>query len=64
MIRENKRSLNKTIRKLDREIVRLKDEERKVVNDIKNVTKQGQMDAVKIMAKDLVEQEIMSKGSY
>ena len=54
MMRENQRALNKTIRELEREKARLENEEKIVVIDIKNMAKQGQMDAVKIMAKDLV----------
>jgi len=54
LLRENKRVLERTMRDLDREKNRLETQEKKVIMDIKKLAKQGQMDAVKIMAKDLV----------
>ena len=42
------------IRELDRERTQLERQEKKLVVDIKKMAKSGQMDAVKIMAKDLV----------
>uniref|UniRef100_H2YDI7 Charged multivesicular body protein 2a n=1 Tax=Ciona savignyi TaxID=51511 RepID=H2YDI7_CIOSA len=54
MLRENQRLLNRTIRDLDRERVKMEGQEKKVIQDIKKMAKAGQMDAVKIMAKDLV----------
>eukprot|EP00794_Sanderia_malayensis_P017383 gene17383-19122_t len=54
MLRQHQRSLNRAIRDLDRERTKMENQEKKVINDIKKMAKQGQMDAVKIMAKDLV----------
>lgn len=54
MLRENQRALNKAMRDLDRERQRMEQQEKKVIADIKKMAKQGQQDAVKIMAKDLV----------
>ena len=42
------------IRELDRERTQLERQEKKLVTDIKKMAKSGQMEAVKIMAKDLV----------
>uniref|UniRef100_A0A6P7GSF9 Charged multivesicular body protein 2a isoform X1 n=1 Tax=Diabrotica virgifera virgifera TaxID=50390 RepID=A0A6P7GSF9_DIAVI len=54
MLRKNQRALNKAMRDLDREKQKMEQQEKKVINDIKKLAKEGQMDAVKIMAKDLV----------
>ncbi|XP_062518630.1 charged multivesicular body protein 2a-like [Corticium candelabrum] len=54
ILKQNQRALNKTIRELDRERSKLETQEKKVIADIKKMAKQGQMEAVKIMAKDLV----------
>uniref|UniRef100_A0A915HS42 Charged multivesicular body protein 2a n=1 Tax=Romanomermis culicivorax TaxID=13658 RepID=A0A915HS42_ROMCU len=54
MLRQNQRALNKAMRDLDRERTHLEQQEKKVIADIKMMAKKGQMDAVKVMAKDLV----------
>ncbi|XP_035662824.1 charged multivesicular body protein 2a-like [Branchiostoma floridae] len=54
MLKQNQRALNRAIRDLDRERGKLEQQEKKIIADIKKMAKQGQMDAVKIMAKDLV----------
>lgn len=54
MLRQNQRALTKAMRDLDRERGKMEQQEKKVIADIKKMAKQGQMDAVKIMAKDLV----------
>ncbi|CAF0737273.1 unnamed protein product [Brachionus calyciflorus] len=54
MLRNNQRALNKAMRDLDRERTHLETQEKKVIADIKKMAKMGQMDAVKVMAKDLV----------
>lgn len=54
MLRQNQRALNKAMRDLDRERAHLEQQEKKVIMDIKKMAKMGQMDAVKVMAKDLV----------
>ncbi|KAF0896918.1 hypothetical protein E2562_030768 [Oryza meyeriana var. granulata] len=54
LLRENKRMLDKSIREIERERQGLQAQEKKLITDIKKVAKQGQMGAVKIMAKDLI----------
>lgn len=54
MIRKNQRALNRAMRDLDREKMKMEQQEKKVIADIKKLAKEGQMDAVKIMALDLV----------
>lgn len=51
---QNQRALNKAMRDLDRERMKMEQQEKKVIADIKKLAKDNQMDAVKIMAKDLV----------
>ncbi|NXC47492.1 CHM2A protein, partial [Penelope pileata] len=54
LLRQNQRALTRAMRELDRERQKLEAQEKKIIIDIKKMAKQGQMDAVKIMAKDLV----------
>lgn len=54
MLRKNQRALTKAMRELDRERTKMEQQEKKIIADIKKMAKAGQMDAVKIMAKDLV----------
>ncbi|GJQ87627.1 hypothetical protein Trydic_g17455 [Trypoxylus dichotomus] len=54
MLRKNQRALNKAMRDLDRERMKMEQQEKKIIADIKKMAKEGQMDAVKIMARDLV----------
>jgi len=54
MLKQHQRGLTKSIRDLDRERTKMEGQEKKVIADIKKMAKEGQMDAVKIMAKDLV----------
>ncbi|OTF76021.1 charged multivesicular body protein 2a-like protein [Euroglyphus maynei] len=54
MMRQNQRALNKAMRDLDRERGKMEMQEKKLISDIKKMAKDNQMDAVKIMAKDLV----------
>lgn len=54
MLRENKRMLDKAIRELDRERIGLQQQEKKTIAEIKKMAKEGQMDAVKVMAKSLI----------
>ncbi|XP_014676288.1 PREDICTED: charged multivesicular body protein 2a-like [Priapulus caudatus] len=54
LLRQNQRALNKAMRELDRERQKMEQSEKKIIADIKKMAKQNQMDAVKIMAKDLV----------
>jgi len=54
VLRKNKRALDKAVRDLDREKFRMEQQEKKIIADIKKMAKAGQMDVVKIMAKDLL----------
>mmetsp|Transcript_29678 Transcript_29678/g.30082 ORF Transcript_29678/g.30082 Transcript_29678/m.30082 type:complete len:209 (+) Transcript_29678:99-725(+) len=54
VIRENQRMIKKAIRELERETTTLQNQEKKLQTDIKKLAGQGQMGAVRIMAKDLV----------
>jgi len=54
MLRQNQRALNRAMRDLDRERAQLENQEKRIIADIKKMAQKGEMDAVKIMAKDLV----------
>ncbi|KAI3410829.1 uncharacterized protein J3R85_018338 [Psidium guajava] len=54
LLRENKRMLDKSIREIDRERQGLQTQEKKLILEIKKSAKQGQMGAVRLMAKDLI----------
>jgi charged multivesicular body protein 2A len=43
LLRENKRMLDKSIREIERERQGLQNQEKKLINEIKKVAKQGQM---------------------
>lgn len=43
MLRENQRLLNRALRELDRERLKLEQQEKKIIADIKKMAKQGQM---------------------
>ncbi|KAL7413858.1 Snf7-domain-containing protein [Mrakia frigida] len=53
-LRQHQRALQKAQRELDRERGKLEQEEKKLMGEIKRTAKLGQMNACKIMAKDLV----------
>ncbi|RDB24193.1 Charged multivesicular body protein 2a 2 [Hypsizygus marmoreus] len=53
-LRQHQRSLTKAQRELDRERGKLEQSEKKLIMDIKKSAKAGQMNACKVMAKDLV----------
>ncbi|KAF8629493.1 hypothetical protein AX15_003411 [Amanita polypyramis BW_CC] len=53
-LRQHQRSLAKAQRELDRERTKLEQSEKKLVIDIKKAAKAGQLNACKIMAKDLI----------
>ncbi|KAK0445363.1 vacuolar sorting protein DID4 [Armillaria gallica] len=53
-LRQHQRALAKAQRELDRERTKLEQSEKKLVMDIKKSAKAGQMNACKVMAKDLV----------
>ncbi|CAA6653620.1 unnamed protein product [Spirodela intermedia] len=54
ILRENKRMLDRSIRDIERERQGLQNQEKRLIMEIKKTAKQGQMGAVKIMAKDLI----------
>nr|XP_043625119.1 vacuolar protein sorting-associated protein 2 homolog 1 [Erigeron canadensis] len=54
LLRENKRMIDKSIREIERERQGLQTQEKKLIAEIKKSAKQGQMGAVKVMAKDLI----------
>lgn len=43
MLRKNQRALNKAVRDLDREKQKMEQQEKKIINDIKKLAKEGQM---------------------
>ncbi|KAG6376040.1 vacuolar sorting protein DID4 [Boletus reticuloceps] len=53
-LRQHQRALTKAQRELDRERSKLEQSEKKLVLDIRKSAKDGQMNACKVMAKDLV----------
>ncbi|KAJ3079316.1 hypothetical protein HDU99_011002, partial [Rhizoclosmatium hyalinum] len=53
-LKEHQRALNKAVRDLDKERTKLEAQEKKLIADIKKSAKANQMNACKIMAKDLV----------
>jgi len=53
-LRQHQRSLAKAQRELDRERTKLEQSEKKLIADIKKSAKDGQLNACKVMAKDLV----------
>jgi len=53
-LRQHQRALTKAQRELDRERNKLEQQEKKLIVDIKKSAKAGQMNACKVMAKDLV----------
>jgi len=54
ILRKQKRALNRAIRDLDRERMKLEQQEKTLIVNIKNTAKKNQVNACKIMAKDLV----------
>ena len=50
------------MRELDRERTKMEQQEKKIIADIKKMAKQGQMDAVKVMAKvcHLIQSKVVS----
>ncbi|KAK9131342.1 hypothetical protein Sjap_011829 [Stephania japonica] len=54
LLRENKRMIDRSIREIERERQGLQTQEKKVIAEIKKSAKQGQMGAVRVMAKDLI----------
>lgn len=63
-MRKYKRGLDKTCRDLDRERNKLVVQERKIMAEMKKMAKQDQVDAVRIMAKDLVRTRKYNRKMY
>jgi len=51
VLRENKRTITRAVRELDREKTGLEREEKRLISEIKQAAKQQQMGAVKTLAK-------------
>ena len=51
VLRENKRTINRAVRELDREKTGLEREEKRIIMEIKQAAKNGQMGTVKTLAK-------------
>ncbi|CAH8475094.1 unnamed protein product [Schistosoma turkestanicum] len=56
-LRESKRTITRTLREIDREKAQLERERVRVTNEIRMLAKRGQIDAVRVMAKQLVRTE-------
>ncbi|KAK7195291.1 Snf7 [Novymonas esmeraldas] len=63
-MRKYKRQLDHTCRDLDRERNKLNGQERKIMMEMKKMAKQDQVDAVRIMARDLVRTRKYSQKMY
>ncbi|KIY51140.1 Snf7-domain-containing protein [Fistulina hepatica ATCC 64428] len=63
-LRQHQRALTKAQRELDRERTKLEASEKKLIADIKKSAKAGQMNACKVMAKDLVRTRRYSQKFY
>jgi charged multivesicular body protein 2A len=63
-MRKYKRQLDRTCRDLDRERNKLNTQERKIMMEMKKMAKQDQVDAVRIMARDLVRTRKYSQKMY
>jgi len=53
-LRQSKRQINRGIREIDRERVKIQSQEKKIIAEIKKLAKQGQLPSAKVLAKDLV----------
>merc|ERR1719238_971863 len=53
-MREHKRAINRSMRELERERNNLQQQEKKMINEIKDAAKKGQVKHVRHMARDLV----------
>jgi len=54
ILRENQRKLKRAVRDIDRERTKLQNQEKQLIVDIRKMATQGQINAARIMAKDLV----------
>lgn len=53
-LRQSKRQITRGIREIDRERVKIENQQKKVIAEIKKLAKQGQIPSAKVLAKDLV----------
>jgi charged multivesicular body protein 2A len=53
-LRQSKRQITRGIREIDRERVKIENQQKKVIAEIKKLAKQGQLSSAKVLAKDLV----------
>ncbi|CAL8098716.1 unnamed protein product [Calicophoron daubneyi] len=53
-LRENKRAITRAVRELDTEKRRLEQDKARITTEIKKLAKQGEMDAVRVLAKQIV----------
>uniref|UniRef100_A0A3B3BBM8 Charged multivesicular body protein 2A n=2 Tax=Atherinomorphae TaxID=1489913 RepID=A0A3B3BBM8_ORYME len=61
MLRQNQRALNRAMRELDRERMKLEQQEKKIIADIKKMAKQGQMLKLPQIQKIMMEFEKQSE---
>eukprot|EP01061_Rhynchopus_euleeides_P042109 TRINITY_DN73529_c0_g1_i1.p1 TRINITY_DN73529_c0_g1~~TRINITY_DN73529_c0_g1_i1.p1 ORF type:complete len:213 (+),score=115.30 TRINITY_DN73529_c0_g1_i1:172-810(+) len=54
MMREYKRGIDRTIRELERERVKMQNNEKKLIAELRKMAKTNQTEAMRVMAKDLV----------
>jgi charged multivesicular body protein 2A len=54
LLREYKRQIERTIRDIERERINMENQEKKTISEMKKLAQKNQMEAVKIMAKDIV----------
>jgi charged multivesicular body protein 2A len=63
-MKKYKRSLDRTVKDLDRERTKLVQQEKKITIEMKKMAKQDQIDSVRIMAKDLVRTRKFAQKMY
>lgn len=63
-IKENKRKIDRACRELDRERMKMEQQEKRVKAEIRKVAKEGQVDAARILAKDLARTRTHVKKMY
>lgn len=63
MLRKNQRALNKAMRDLDRERLKMEQQEKKVIADIKKLAKDGQMVGLWFVSNITIHDHITRAGS-
>ena len=64
MLRKNQRALNKAMRDLDREKMRMEQQEKKIIIDIKKLAKEGQMVSFINILKNIIFFYIIKKNDW